>query len=63
METPLRGKGFTQIEMVELAEALLESLPINTMEWECLQREKHGQKSKKYSKTKMAEYVEPPKIF
>ena len=45
MESPLRGKGFTQIEMVELAESLLEYLPINTMEWERLQRDKHGQRS------------------
>ena len=45
MESPLRGKGFTQIEIVEFAEALLEYLPINTLECERLQREKHGHRS------------------
>jgi hypothetical protein len=43
--SPNRGKGFTQLEMIEFAESLLEHLTINTMEWDRLQREKHETRS------------------
>ena len=63
MESPLRGKGFTQIEMVEFAEALLEYLPINTMDWERLQREKHGQRSVNTLKQKWRSMLNRRKSF
>ena len=63
MESPLRGKGFTQIEMVELAEALLEYLPINMLEWERLQREKHLHRSISTLKQKWRSMLNRQKSF
>jgi hypothetical protein len=61
--SPLRGKGFTQLEMIEFAESLLEYLPINTMEWERLQREKHETRSVSTLKQKWKSMLSRRKSF
>ena len=61
--SPNRGKGFTQLEMIEFAESLLEHLPINTMEWDRLQREKHETRSVSTLKQKWKSMLSRRKSF
>ena len=58
--TRTRGTYFSQIGMIKFSDALLDYIPITTLEWETLQREKN-RLANSLTETKVTYHVETEK--